>query len=64
MLLIARPDTPTMPGTIFRFLDQSDALNYGQVLAMSTLLMLVCGVGFMVIEWFRVGGRGVLKRHH
>jgi thiamine transport system permease protein len=55
-VFIARPDTPTMPVAIFRFLGQPGALNYGQALAMSTLLMLVCAIGFMVIERFRVGG--------
>ncbi|MBE7550552.1 MAG: iron ABC transporter permease [Anaerolineales bacterium] len=55
-VFIARPDTPTMPVAIFRFLGQPGMLNYGQALAMSTLLMLVCAVGFMVIERFRVGG--------
>lgn len=54
-LFIARPDTPTMPVAIFRFLSQPGALNYGQALAMSNLLMLVCGLGFMAIERFRVG---------
>ena len=54
-LFIARPDTPTMPIAIFRFLGQPGALNYGQALAMSTLLMLVCGVGFAAIERFRIG---------
>lgn len=53
-LFIARPDTPTIPLAIFRFLDQPGALNYGQALAMSTLLMLVCAIGFVVIERFRV----------
>jgi thiamine transport system permease protein len=55
-VFIARPDTPTMPVAIFRFLDQPGMLNYGQALAMSTLLMLVCAMGFVVIERFRVGG--------
>ncbi|NJN93201.1 MAG: iron ABC transporter permease [Anaerolineales bacterium] len=55
-VFIARPDTPTMPVAIFRFLAQPGALNYGQALAMSTLLMLVCAIGFVVIERFRVGG--------
>jgi thiamine transport system permease protein len=54
-LFIARPDTPTMPIAIYRFLDQPGSLNYGQALAMSTLLMLVCGLGFILIERFRVG---------
>ncbi len=57
-LFIARPDTPTMPIAIFRFLSQPGALNYGQALAMSVLLMLVCTVGFMTIERFRIGGIG------
>jgi thiamine transport system permease protein len=55
-VFIARPDMPTMPIAIFRLLDQPGALNYGQALAMSTLLMVVCGVGFLVIERSRVGG--------
>ena len=56
--LIARPQTPTMPVAIYRFLGQPGALNYGQALAMSSLLMLVCAVGMMAIERFRVGELG------
>jgi len=56
--LIARPQIPTMPVAIYRFLGQPGALNYGQALAMSTLLMLVCAVGFLGIERFRYGGAG------
>jgi thiamine transport system permease protein len=51
--LVARPEFPTMPVVIFRFLGQPGALNYGQALAMSTLLMLVTAVGFVVIERLR-----------
>lgn len=54
-VFIARPDTPTMPVAIFRFLGQPGALNYGQALAMSAILMAVCAVGFLVIERFRIG---------
>ncbi|HEX9924903.1 MAG TPA: ABC transporter permease subunit, partial [Anaerolineae bacterium] len=57
-LFIARPDTPTMPIAIFRFLDQPGALSYGQALAMSTLLMGVCAAGFIAIEHFRIGDIG------
>ncbi len=56
--LIARPERPTMPVAIGRFLNQPGALNQGQALAMSTLLMLVCIVGFLTIERFRVGEIG------
>jgi thiamine transport system permease protein len=57
-LLIARPEFPTMPIAIYRLLGQPGALNYGQALAMSTLLMVVCATGFILIEHFRVGGAG------
>jgi thiamine transport system permease protein len=57
-LLIARPEFPTMPLVIYRLLGQPGALNYGQALAMSTLLMLVCAVVFVLIERFRVGQVG------
>jgi thiamine transport system permease protein len=57
-VLVARPETPTLPVAIYRFLGQPGALNYGQALAMSTLLMLVCAAGMLAIERFRVGGVG------
>ncbi len=57
-LLIARPEYPTMPVVIYRLLGQPGALNYGQALAMSTLLMLVCAAAFVLIERFRVGEVG------
>jgi thiamine transport system permease protein len=57
-LLIARPEYPTMPIAIYRLLGQPGSANYGQALAMSTLLMLVCAVSFVLIERFRVGDVG------
>lgn len=57
-VFIARPQSPTMPVAIYRFLGQPGALNYGQALAMSSLLMLVCAIGFVAIERFRVGDEG------
>lgn len=57
-LFIARPDTPTMPVVIFRLLGQPGSSNYGQALAMSVILMAVCGVGFLLIERIRIAGVG------
>lgn len=57
-VFLVRPETPTMPVAIFRFLGQPGALNYGQALAMSVLLLLVCAVAFVAIEHFRIGGEG------
>jgi len=56
--LVARPEFPTMPVVIYRFLGLPGALNYGQALAMSTLLMLVVAVGIALIERVRVGEVG------
>ncbi len=56
--LIARPERPTMPVAINRFLGQPGPLNHGQALAMSTLLMGVCALGFILIERFRLGEVG------
>jgi thiamine transport system permease protein len=52
-VLIARPQTPTLPLAIYRFLGQPGPLNYGQALAASTLLMGVCAVAFVLLEKFR-----------
>jgi thiamine transport system permease protein len=57
-VLIARPQYPTLPVAIYRFLGQPGTANYGQALAMSSLLMLVCAVGFLAIERFRIGDVG------
>jgi len=57
-LFVARPQTPTMPLAIYRFLGQPGAANYGQAMAMSSILMLVSATGFMFIEKFRLGHGG------
>ncbi|MBN1317162.1 MAG: ABC transporter permease subunit, partial [Anaerolineales bacterium] len=52
---IARPGSSsvTLPVTINRFLGQPGSLNFGQAVALSTILMIVCAVGFIAIERFR-----------
>jgi thiamine transport system permease protein len=57
-LLLNRPEYPTMPVVVYRFLGQPGVANYGQALAMSTLLMLVTAVGFVAIERLRIGEWG------
>ena len=54
-LLISRPEYPTIPVVIYRFLGQPGLSNYGQALAMSTLLMVVSAVGYILIEKLRTG---------
>ncbi|NLZ26212.1 MAG: iron ABC transporter permease [Chloroflexi bacterium] len=50
---------PTIPVAIFRYLSQPGALNYGQALAMSSLLMVVCVAGSIIIEQIRLPGEEV-----
>lgn len=47
---LSRPAYPTLPVAIFRYISQPGALNYGQALAMSTLLMVLCAGGIFIIE--------------
>ncbi len=53
---LTRPEVPTLPIAIYRYLSQPGALNYGQAMAMSTLLMLLTGAGILVMERFRLPG--------
>jgi thiamine transport system permease protein len=57
-LLISRPDLPTMPVVIFSALSQPGLLNFGQALAMSTILMLTSAIGLVAIERFRINDIG------
>jgi thiamine transport system permease protein len=49
-LLLSRPDYPTIPVAISRFLSQAGGLNYGQAMAMSTILMTITIFSILLIE--------------
>jgi len=53
--LVARPDMPTIPMAIYRFLGQPGLVNFGQALALSTILMLVSAIAIVAMEGLRVG---------
>ncbi len=53
---LANARTPTIPVTIFRYISQPGALNYGQALAMSTLLLITSAAGSLLIEKIRLPG--------
>ena len=48
---LTRPEMPTIPIAIYRYLSQPGAANYGQAMAMATILMLVCALAVLLIEW-------------
>jgi thiamine transport system permease protein len=56
--LIARPEYPTVPVVIYRLISRPGEFNYGQALALSTILMLVAGAGMLVIDKIRIGEIG------
>ncbi len=47
---LARPEYPTIPIAIYRYLSQPGGLNYGQAMAMSTILMIICTLSIYSIE--------------
>ena len=54
---LARPDTPTLPVAIYRFLSQPGDMNYGQAMAMATLLMVVCAIAIALLDRLQTAGQ-------
>jgi thiamine transport system permease protein len=54
--LLTRPEFPTIPIAIYRFLSQPGGSNYGQAMAMATLLMALTTVSILMIERLRLPG--------
>lgn len=57
-VFIARPDLPTLPVAVARFLGRAGQLNYGQAMALSTILMLVCACSLLALERIRTDRSG------
>ncbi|HWQ84074.1 MAG TPA: iron ABC transporter permease [Anaerolineales bacterium] len=56
--LVSRPEYPTIPAAIYRLISQPGALNYGQAMALSTILMVVSAAGMLFIERMRIADVG------
>ena len=57
-VFIARPDNPTLPVAVARLLGRPGDLNYGQAMALSTILMVVCAVALLILERLRTDRSG------
>ncbi|MFI6943504.1 ABC transporter permease [Streptomyces sp. NPDC050418] len=57
-VFIARPENPTLPVAVATLLGRAGELNYGQAMALSTLLMLVCAVSLLLLERVRTDRTG------
>ena len=56
---LSRPEYPTMPLAIYRYLNLPGADNYGKAMAMAAILLLICGVGFIIIERLQIIRKGL-----
>jgi thiamine transport system permease protein len=56
--LVARPEYSTIPLAIYRLLGQPGLTNYGQALALSSILMIVSALAIVLMEGFRAGEAG------
>jgi len=54
--MLVRPQYPTMTIAISRFLSQPGGLNYGQAMAMATILLVICTAAILLIEQIRIPG--------
>ncbi|MBT2369772.1 iron ABC transporter permease [Streptomyces sp. ISL-10] len=52
-VFIARPDNPTLPVAVARLLGRPGELNYGQAMALGTILMVVCAAALLLLERIR-----------
>jgi thiamine transport system permease protein len=52
-VFIARPDSPTLPVAVARLLGRAGEMNYGQAMALSTILMVVCAASLLILENLR-----------
>lgn len=56
-VFLARPDLPTLPIAIYRFLGQPGPDNFGQAMALATILMALTVVVMLVVDRLRVPGQ-------
>jgi thiamine transport system permease protein len=57
-VFLARPESPTLPVAIFRFLGRPGELNAGQAYALAVILMLVVVVSVLLVEHVRTRRTG------
>jgi thiamine transport system permease protein len=57
-VFVARSELPTVPVAIFRALGRPGDANFGQAMALSTILLVVTSSALLIIDRFRVGEVG------
>jgi thiamine transport system permease protein len=59
-VFLARPESPTLPVAIFRFLERPGELNAGQAYALAVILMAVTAASIFLVDRIRVRRTGWL----
>ncbi|MFH0242171.1 ABC transporter permease [Streptomyces sp. HK10] len=59
-VFIARADAPTLPVAVARLLGRAGEASYGQAMALSTILMLLCAATLLALEGVRTDRSGEL----
>ena len=57
-MFLARPDSPTLPVAIFRFLGRPGELNVAQAHALAVVLMAVTVLSVLLVDRLRVRRSG------
>ena len=57
-VFVAHSESVTIPVVIYRLIGDPGLASYRQALAMSVILLMVCALGFVIIERVRVAGVG------
>jgi len=47
---LSRPDLPTIPVAIFRYLGLPGSINYGQAMAMAVIILVVCVISMLALD--------------
>lgn len=58
---LSRPDLPTMPIAIYRYLNLPGSGNYGQALAMAVIILAVCIISMAVLDKLQYNPQTVRK---
>lgn len=59
---LARPELPTLPVAIFRYLNLPGGNNYGKAMAMAVVILVVCAAGIFILECFQIKKISVVRK--
>lgn len=51
---LTRPDIPTLPIAVYRYLNLPGTLNYGQAMAMAVILLAVCAASMFIVDRLQI----------